>query len=123
MNYSRVRERALAMIVARIEEMADVRKVIDALRRRDSSGCSPSASARSSATARVKPRIDMPALVQERVDEVSGAGLGAACREGLVDASSPMSIWTAVIDGRSHMKRELMARARPRERDVARSGG
>ena len=67
------------------DEMADVRKVIDAL---DDEIVALLAKRQRQIerAARVKPLLELPARVPDRVDEVIARVLGAARREGSVDA-------------------------------------
>jgi len=104
-----------------LEEMADVRKVIDAL---DDEIVELFAKRQRQLerAARVKPLIDMPALVQERVDEVLARVLGAAHREGL-SKQLAMTIWTAAIEWSIEYEEKLMGARAPKSANVAEDGG
>ena len=88
------------------DEMADVRKRIDAL---DDEIVALFAKRQRQIerAAAVKPLLGMPARVPERVDEVLARVLGAARREGL-SAALAMTVWTSVIEWSIDYEEKLM---------------
>lgn len=103
------------------DEMADVRKVIDALddeivtlfarRQREIERA-----------ARVKPDLGIPARVPERVEEVLARVLGASHREGL-SSELAMRVWTAVIEWSIQYEERLMGDRAPKGDAQASDGG
>jgi len=88
------------------DEMADVRRVIDAL---DDELVALLAKRQRQIerAARVKPLLDIPARVPERIDEVLARVEAAARREGLsLEFSS--ALWTRVIEWSIAYEEELM---------------
>jgi isochorismate pyruvate lyase len=96
------------------EEMADIRKVIDAI---DDELVALFARRQRQIerAARVKPGLGIPARVPERVDEVLARVLGAAFREGF-SAQLANAIWTDVIEWSINYEESLMG-GRGAERD------
>ncbi len=94
---------------ASLDEMADVRRAIDAL---DGEIVALLAKRQRQIerAARVKPRIGMPALVPERVDEVIARVLDAARREGL-DVELAEALWTTTIEWSIQYEERLMGEA------------
>jgi isochorismate pyruvate lyase len=103
------------------DEMADVRKEIDAL---DDKIVALFAQRQRQIerAAHVKPSLGMPALVQERVDEVLARVLGASRREGM-SAQLAHHIWTAVIDWSIQYEERLMGDNAPKGDDGKGDGG
>jgi isochorismate pyruvate lyase len=103
------------------EEMADVRRVIDGL---DDQIVSLLAKRQRQIerAARVKPLLGVPALVQERVDEVIARVLGAARREGL-SMELALKLWSATIEWSIQYEEKLMGDRAPKQDDVAEDGG
>jgi isochorismate pyruvate lyase len=95
------------------EEMADVRREIDAI---DDEIVALLAKRQRQIerAAKVKPSLGIPARVPERVDEVLARVLGAAHREGF---SKPlaMDLWTAVIEWSINYEEKLMGSKAPKE--------
>ena len=104
-----------------MDEMADVRRSIDAI---DDELVALFAKRQRQIerAARVKPLIDMPALVQERVDEVLARVLGAARREGL-SLELAMKLWSTTIEWSIHYEEKLMGARAAREQDGTGDGG
>lgn len=88
------------------EEMADVRRVIDAL---DDELVALFAKRQRQIerAARVKPLLDIPARVPERIDEVLARVEEAARREGLSPELSS-ELWTRVIEWSIEYEERLM---------------
>ena len=103
------------------DEMADVRREIDAL---DDQLVALFAQRQRQIerAARVKPSLGMPALVQERVDEVLARVLGASRREGM-SAQLAHHIWTAVIEWSIQYEERLMGDKAPKTDDGKGDGG
>jgi isochorismate pyruvate lyase len=103
------------------EEMADVRRVIDGL---DDQIVTLLAKRQRQIerAARVKPTLGVPALVQERVDEVIARVLGAARREGL-SLELALKLWSATIEWSIQYEEKLMGDRAPQQEDVAEDGG
>ncbi|MGA9825162.1 MAG: chorismate mutase [Methylocystis sp.] len=97
------------------EEMADVRKVIDAL---DDEIVALLAKRQRQIerAARVKPLLELPARVPDRVDEVIARVLGAARREGL-SMQVALTLWTHVIEWSIRYEEKLMGACAPTPRD------
>ena len=95
------------------EEMADVRKVIDAL---DDEIVALLAKRQRQIerAARVKPLLELPARVPDRVDEVIARVLGAARREGL-SMQVALTLWTHVIEWSIRYEEKLMGARAPTE--------
>lgn len=91
------------------DEMADVRKLIDAL---DDEIVALLAKRQRQIerAAAVKPLLGVPARVPERIDEVLARVLGAARREGL-SSTLAMSLWTAIIEWSIDYEEKLMGGA------------
>jgi isochorismate pyruvate lyase len=91
------------------EEMADVRRVIDAL---DDELVALFARRQRQIerAARVKPLLEIPARVPERIDEVLARVVDAAKREGL-SAELSAELWTRVIDWSIDYEERLMHEA------------
>jgi isochorismate pyruvate lyase len=94
------------------DEMADVRRVIDAL---DDEIVALLAKRQRQIerAAAVKPLLGAPARVPERIDEVLARVLGASRREGL-SSSLAMSLWTAIIEWSIEYEERLMAAIAPK---------
>jgi isochorismate pyruvate lyase len=103
------------------EEMADVRRVIDRL---DDEIVALLAKRQRQIerAARVKPSLGVPALVQERVDEVIARVLGSARREGL-SMELALKLWSATIEWSIQYEEKLMGDKAPRTRDEAAEDG
>ncbi len=103
------------------EEMADVRRVIDGL---DDEIVALLAKRQRQIerAARVKPLLGVPALVQERVDEVIARVLGAARREGL-SMELALRLWSATIEWSIQYEEKLMGDRASKHDDVAEDGG
>lgn len=88
------------------DEMAEVRKEIDAL---DDAIVELLAKRQRQIerAAAVKPQLGMPARVPERIDEVIARVLGAARREGL-SSEVAMALWTALIEWSIQYEERLM---------------
>ena len=95
-----------------LDEMADVRKEIDAL---DDALVELLAKRQRQIerAAAVKPQLGVPARVPERVDEVLARVLGAARREGL-SSEVAMSLWNALIEWSIQYEERLMAARAPK---------
>ena len=96
------------------DEMADVRKVIDAL---DDEIVTLLAKRQRQIerAARVKPLLELPARVPDRVDEVIARVLGAARREGL-SMQVALTLWTQMIEWSIRYEEELMGACAPTPR-------
>lgn len=94
------------------DEMADVRKVIDAL---DDEIVALLAKRQRQIerAAKVKPALGIPARVPDRVDEVLARVLGAARREGL-SVEVAMNLWTAIIEWSIQYEERLMGDRAPK---------
>ena len=94
------------------EEMADVRKVIDAL---DDELVALFAKRQRQIerAAKVKPGLGIPARVPERVDEVLARVIGAARREGM-SVELAMTTWSNVIEWSIGYEEKLMAGRAPK---------
>jgi isochorismate pyruvate lyase len=103
----------VAPVLSPAEEMADVRREIDAI---DDEIVALLAKRQRQIerAARVKPSLGIPARVPERVNEVLARVLGAAHREGF---SKPlaMDLWTAVIEWSINYEEKLMGAKAPKE--------
>ena len=96
------------------DEMADVRRVIDAL---DAELVALLARRQRQIerAARVKPLLDIPARVPERIDEVLARVAEAAKREGLsVELSA--KLWTRLIEWSIAYEERLMGEGAPGEK-------
>jgi len=93
------------------DEMADVRRVIDAL---DDEIVALFAKRQRQIerAARVKPMIEMPARVPERVDEVLARVVDAARRAGM-SAELAESLWTTAIEWSIRYEERLMGEKEP----------
>jgi isochorismate pyruvate lyase len=93
------------------DEMADVRRVIDAL---DDEIVALFAKRQRQIerAARVKPSLELPARVPERIDEVLARVLGAARREGL-SMELALTVWTHVIEWSISYEEKLMGARAP----------
>ncbi|HXY58079.1 MAG TPA: chorismate mutase [Methylocystis sp.] len=91
-----------------VDEMADVRRVIDAL---DDELVALLARRQRQIerAARVKPLLDIPARVPERIDEVLARVEEAAKREGLSPELAEQ-LWTRVIEWSIEYEERLMGR-------------
>lgn len=96
------------------DEMADVRKVIDAL---DDEIVTLLAKRQRQIerAARVKPLLELPARVPDRVDEVIARVLGAARREGL-SMQVALTLWTQMIEWSIRYEEKLMGACAPTPR-------
>ncbi len=96
------------------DEMADVRKVIDAL---DDEIVALLAKRQRQIerAARVKPLLELPARVPDRVDEVIARVLGAARREGL-SMQVALTLWTQMIEWSIRYEEKLMGACAPTPR-------
>jgi len=96
------------------DEMADVRKVIDAL---DDEIVALLAKRQRQIerAARVKPLLELPARVPDRIDEVIARVLGAARREGL-SMELALTLWTHVIEWSIRYEEKLMGARAPTPR-------
>ena len=96
------------------DEMADVRKVIDAL---DDEIVALLAKRQRQIerAARVKPLLELPARVPDRIDEVIARVLGAARREEL-SMELALTLWTHVIEWSIRYEEKLMGARAPKPR-------
>jgi isochorismate pyruvate lyase len=96
------------------DEMADVRKVIDAL---DDEIVALLARRQRQIerAARVKPLLELPARVPDRIDEVIARVLGAARREGM-SMELALTLWTHVIEWSIRYEEKLMGARAPTPR-------
>jgi len=88
------------------EEMAEVRRVIDALDE-ELVALLAKRQRQIERAARVKPLLDMPARVPERIDEVLARVLEAAKRDGLSQELSA-ELWTRIIEWSIDYEERLM---------------
>lgn len=97
---------------ALLEEMADVRRVIDEL---DDELVALLAKRQRQIerAARVKPALGMPARVPERVDEVLARVLGASRRDGL-SVEVAMRLWSDLIEWSIQYEERLMGDKAPK---------
>ncbi len=103
------------------DEMADVRRVIDAL---DDKLVALFAKRQRQIerAARVKPLLEMPARVPDRVDEVIARVLIAARREGL-SLELAETLWTSAIEWSIRYEEKLMGEGSDKEQDGVGDGG
>ena len=96
------------------DEMADVRKVIDAL---DDEIVALFAKRQRQIerAARVKPLLELPARVPDRIDEVIARVLGSARREEL-SMELALTLWTHVIEWSIRYEEKLMGARAPKLR-------
>jgi isochorismate pyruvate lyase len=94
------------------DEMADVRKEIDAL---DDAIVELLAKRQRQIerAAAVKPQLGVPARVPERIDEVLARVLGAARREGL-SSEVAKTLWTELIEWSIQYEKRLMGDRAPK---------
>jgi isochorismate pyruvate lyase len=95
-----------------LDEMADVRKKIDAL---DDALVELLARRQRQIerAAAVKPQLGVPARVPERIDEVLARVLGAARREGL-SSEVAVSLWNMLIEWSIRYEERLMGDKAPK---------
>jgi isochorismate pyruvate lyase len=103
------------------DEMADVRRIIDAL---DDELVALFARRQRQIerAARVKPLLEIPARVPERVDEVIARVLVAARREGLSPELAE-TLWARAIEWSIEYEERLMAETPDKEQDGIGDGG